>query len=124
MGKRWTTGDIVGLTAIKLLRDNGVSMQRLLKVIARLKKVRGRSSSIRALLGTQLVILSNGDVALAKGDELLNLVSGQQLMALTFPVDLAVKEMQTRMMKAAEKDDGIDMACFEQECEGEWLLAA
>ncbi len=93
ISRRYTFRDVVALRVASELRDAGVSLQMLRKVVAHLRARDGLSPT-DVLARTNLV--TNGeDVYEVAGDATLHLPSGQRVMVhVTIPLDRLVLEIQ------------------------------
>lgn len=106
-GKHWSFSDLVGLRVIADLRDQGISLQRVRKVISKLRSLTGRGSKLRALAGAKLVVLPGNDIAIASNAKtLLSLLSGQYIMRgiVVVNVDTSLRAVEIRLQRAATKD--------------------
>jgi DNA-binding transcriptional MerR regulator len=93
ISRRYTFRDVVALRIAAELRDAGVSLQLLRKVVDYLRAREGLSAT-EVLARTNLV--TNGeDVYEVDGDVTLHLPSGQRMMVhVTIPLDQVVHEVQ------------------------------
>jgi len=103
-GKRWTLRDLIGLRLIGELRRQGVSLQRVRKVIDKLRKLKGSRGSLEALAASRLVVLPDGDIALMSQEKFISMLTkpGQHLMGPVVAVDLEghVAEIRKNLREA------------------------
>lgn len=93
VSRRYTFRDVIALRVAAELRDSGVSLQMLRKVVDYLR-TRGGLSATEVLARTNLVT-SGEQVYEVAGDVTLHLPSGQRMMVhVTIPLDQVVREVQ------------------------------
>lgn len=93
MSRRYTFRDVVALRVAMELRDGGVSLQMLRKVVDYLRNRDGLGAS-EVLARTNLVT-SGEQVYEVDGDVTIHVPSGQRMMVhVTIPLDLVVREVQ------------------------------
>ena len=95
VSRRYTFRDVIALRVAAELRESGVSLQLLRKVVDYLR-VREGLSGTEVLARTNLV--TNGEqVYEVAGDVTLHLPSGQRMMVhVTIPLDQVVREVQRK----------------------------
>ncbi len=124
--RRWNFTDIVGLRALAMLRDEGVPLQRVRKLLPLLKTETGERGNLKALGRARLVILPDGDVALARSDRaLLSLLKapGQGLMAPVVMVGLRdiLSDVEKRMQAISKEDKAMDANITTLKTAGIWI---
>lgn len=127
--RRWSFTDLLGLRVVASLRDQGVSLQRVRKILPKLKALTRKDSNLAALAGSRLAVLPDGDVAIRRSsEELISLLNSpsQQLMApiMIMDLDAALRDVESRMLKAAKSDVSVlgSIAVLKQQ--GAWILEA
>jgi len=97
-GWRFTDSDVVGLGMMADLRKRGVSLQRLRPMLKELRKHTGRDSNLAALARSRLLLMENELFVIGHDDELVNLLTGQQVMQpiLCPPLENILREIRER----------------------------
>jgi len=124
-GKHWSFSDLVGLRVIAELRGQGVSLQRVRKVISKLRSLTGRGSNLRALASAKLVIVGRNDVAVATSAKtLVSLLSGQAMLPGIVLVDVApsLRDVERRLQRAATKDRTLQGSITTLKQQKAWIL--
>jgi len=124
-GKHWSFSDLVGLRVIADLRDQGISLQRVRRVISKLRGLTGRDSNLRALAGAKLVVLPGNDIAVASNARtLLSLLSGQYIMRgiVVVDVDTSLREVEKRLQRAAKQDRTLQGSITALKAQRAWIL--
>ena len=107
MGKKFSVRDLIGLRAVRALRDSGVSLQRVRKLAEALRQIKGHTRTLDALAASRLVVLPNNEVAVMDNFELMNVLSKQTVMGSFVTLELApvVREIleKTEAFEAARK---------------------
>ena len=99
----YTFTECVAIKAIKDLRDRGVSLQQIRKLLPELQRLTGRDSNIAALAGARLAVHGQGNIALVRNDrEALDLMSKQA--GLLLPMESAV-QIVVQEIKSARRTD-------------------
>jgi DNA-binding transcriptional MerR regulator len=101
MGKKFSLRDLIGLRAVRALRDSGVSLQRVRKLAEALREIKGRTRTLDALAASRLVVLPDNTVAVLDNMELLDVITRQGIMGSFVSLDLGpvVQEMQAKVDK-------------------------
>jgi DNA-binding transcriptional MerR regulator len=95
VSRRYTFRDVIALRVAAELRQSGISLQLLRKVVDYLRAREGLSST-EVLARTNLVT-SGDQVYEVAGDVTLHLPSGQRMMVhVTIPLDQVVSEIQRK----------------------------
>ncbi|MGA7124415.1 MAG: MerR family transcriptional regulator [Polyangiaceae bacterium] len=95
VSRRYTFRDVIALRVATELRESGVSLQMLRRVVDYLRGREGLSAT-EALARTNLVT-SGEQVYEVAGDVTLHLPSGQRMMVhVTIPLDQVVREVQRK----------------------------
>jgi DNA-binding transcriptional MerR regulator len=95
VSRRYTFRDVIALRVAAELRESGVSLQMLRKVVDYLRAREGLSAT-EVLARTNLVT-SGEQVYEVAGDVTLHLPSGQRMMVhVTIPLDQVVREVQRK----------------------------
>ena len=101
--KRWAFTDIVGLRVIRELLTAGLSLHMVRRILPELKHFTGVSHNLRALAQSRLVVLGDGEVAIAfGGDSLLELFPNPgQLIISSIVINLrpALEDVQHKMQQ-------------------------
>ena len=119
--KRWAYTDIVGLRIIRELLSAGLSLQMVRRILPELKQFTGVTHNLRSLAQSRLVVLGNGEVAVAMdGQSLLELFPNPgQLIISSIVINLrpALVDVQRSMRQAkmTEEIRTLQMA-------GAWVL--
>jgi DNA-binding transcriptional MerR regulator len=124
-GKHWSFSDLVGLRVIGDLRCQGISLQRVRKVIAKLRTLTGSDSNLQALASAKLVILPGNNVAVAPDAKTLRaLLSGQYVMRGIVVVDVApsLRAVEHHMQRAAKQDCTLQRNIAALKEERAWIL--
>lgn len=59
--RRWSLRDLIGLRTIRQLLANGLSVQRVRKVVAKLREWTEASTNLAALARARIVVMGNGE---------------------------------------------------------------
>lgn len=96
----WSFANLIELRTARILRDAGVSVQALRKVVAHLRQRDGRTTP---LAGTFLVAVGN-DVVEVQGDDLVSLLRqpGQVALRLVLDVGHVVTELRREAAQLQE----------------------
>jgi DNA-binding transcriptional MerR regulator len=105
LGYRFTDTDVVGLTLLANLRKRGVALQQLRPMLKELRKYTGRDSNLAALAKSRLVLMDKRLYVLGSDNELVDLLSGQQVMqAIVCP---PLEELLQQIRERANKDEAL-----------------
>lgn len=119
----WSFSDLVGLRTILNLRKQGVPLQRVRKMLVRLKQYTLSDSNLQALATSRLVVSSDGDVALVEtSEQLVSLLSGQITAAVFVEMSQAMREVQEKMLAESREDLAMAGSILVLQKQGAWLL--
>jgi DNA-binding transcriptional MerR regulator len=108
MGKRFSLRDLVGLRSVRALRQHGVSMQRIRKLTAALRDMKGKHRTLDALAASRLVVLPSGVVAVMDDQQLLEVMTRQTVMDGIVCLDMA--PIVTEIVQAAKDYEAVRRA--------------
>jgi DNA-binding transcriptional MerR regulator len=99
LGKKFSLRDLIGLRAVRELREAGVSLQRVRKLAEALRQIKGHNRTLDALAASRLVVLPDNTVAVMDNLELLDVITRQGIMGRFASFDLGpvVHEMQAKV---------------------------
>ena len=107
LGKKFSLRDLIGLRAVRELRESGVSLQRVRKLAEALRQIKGHHRTLDNLAVSRLVVLPDNSVAVMDNQELLDVITRQGIMGhfASFDLGPVVQEMQTKVeeFEAARK---------------------
>jgi len=124
-GKHWSFSDLVGLRVIADLRDQGISLQRVRKVISKLRGLTSRGSDLQALASAKLVVLPGNDIAVATSTKtLVSVLSGQHIMRgiVVVDVETSMRNVQHRMQRAVKQDRTLQGSISALKEQRAWIL--
>ena len=124
-GRHWSFSDLVGLRVIKELRDQGISLQRVRKVISKLRGLTSRGSNLQALASAKLVVLPGNDIAVATSTKtLVSVLSGQHVMRgiVVVDVETSLRNVETRLQRAAKTDKSLQGSIAALKQQRAWIL--
>jgi len=124
-GKHWSFSDLVGLRVISDLRDQGISLQRVRKVITSLRGLTSRGNDLQALASAKLVITGRNDVSIVTSKKaLVSVLSGQQLLPGIVVADLepSLRDVQQRMQRAVRRDKTLQTSIDSLKQQRAWIL--
>lgn len=126
-GKRYSFVEVTGIRCIQNLRAQGVSLQRVRRVVDQLRKLSGEGNSLELLSAARLLVLDDGsEVALAETPErLLSLLEapGQGVFRpVLVAVGHAIAEVQQRMVEVAADDPEMGRFVKELKKQGDWKI--
>jgi len=124
-GKHWSFSDLVGLRVIADLRDQGISLQRVRKVISKLRGLTSRGSDLQALASAKLVVLPGNDIAVATSTKsLVSVLSGQHIMRgiVVVDVETSMRNVQHRMQRAVKQDRTLQGSIAALKAQRAWIL--
>jgi DNA-binding transcriptional MerR regulator len=104
LGKQYTFAELVGVKAIAALRDQGVSLQRVRRLLPELAKVAGDDGThLERLARVRLAVVGDGDVAVVQDDAHLISLLKQPGQAISRPLllDLGSTVAELRQKVAA-----------------------
>jgi len=97
-GSRWTFSDLVGLRAIARLRQEGVSMQRVRKILEKLRTLTGEDRTLDAIASARLLVMDDGQVVIARSEqEMFELLSGQHRLPLLVDLEGPTREVEAEL---------------------------
>ncbi len=126
-GRRYSFVEITGIRCIQNLRSQGVSLQRVRRVVDQLRKLADEGNNLELLSAARLFVMDDArDVVLAETPErLLSLLEapGQGVIRpVVVAVGHAIGEVQTRMVEMAADDPEIGGFVRELKKQGDWKL--
>jgi DNA-binding transcriptional MerR regulator len=125
--RRWSFTDVLGLRVLTMLRDEGVPLQRVRKLLPLLQQETGEGLNLKALARARLVVLPDGDVALARNDrQLLSLLRapGQGLLVpvVMLGLEQILRDVESRMLQQRGADSSMNAKITALKSLGAWIL--
>jgi len=102
--RRWSFTDLIGLRVISMLRREGISLQRVRKILPAIRKYTGHKNNLRALAQSRLVLTNNNQVLLVAEDNVMDGLTDQILLAL-IPIKSVIGEVETAMLENEKTDN-------------------